>query len=72
MLLEEAISLCSSSEWSSSISHVFREANSYADILASMGHHGGFQWMLLEEMLTQLSLALVADARGVSSVRIVH
>lgn len=63
-LLEEAVVPCSSNIWSCSITHVFREANSCADILAWLGHLGGFMCTFFEEIPTQLSLALAVDARG--------
>lgn len=47
-LLDEALELMSSASWSCSISHVLREANSCADVLAGMGHSGSFQWTLLD------------------------
>lgn len=49
--------------FSNMTNHIFREANQCADILAGMGHFGGFQWTILYHTLFQLSLALQADAR---------
>lgn len=54
------------------ISHIYREANCCVDILADMGHLGGFQWTILQHAPFQLSLALDVDARGVALARIVH
>lgn len=70
-LLDEAVSLLFSLAWGCSITHVFREANSWADILVGLGHGGGFQWLLLEEAPLQLRFALASDAKGVSFVRMV-
>lgn len=69
-LLEEACDLMYAADRSCSITHVFREANFCADILAGMGHGGSFPWTLLEERPHQLRLALATDARSVPFVRL--
>lgn len=47
-LLAEALGLMEAQDWHCSISHIFREANFCADKLAELGHHGRFQWTVLE------------------------
>lgn len=71
-LLNEALGLMEAHDWTCSISHIFQEANFYADKLAELGHHGGFQWTVLENPSASLSLALATDLRGVTSLRLVH
>lgn len=41
------------------------------DLLADMGHLGGFQWTVLDNAPPQLSLALEADSRGCSRLELV-
>lgn len=52
--------------------HVFREANCCADAIASMDHQGSFQWTILDISLACLGLALAADMRGFTSVRVIR
>lgn len=69
LLLEEAVDLVYHSDWECAVSHVFREANSCADVLAGLGYGGNFIWTVLGEGPSQLRLALAGDARGVSFIR---
>lgn len=71
-LLEEALDLVDDARWVCSIHHIYREANYCADILASLGHAGNFTWTLLDAAPPQLSLALAANARSVSTIRVVR
>lgn len=61
--------LLQASDWSCSVQHVFREANACADMLADLGHHGGFHWTVLDTTPSHIRLALEADARGCVSSR---
>lgn len=71
-LLAEALGFMEVQDWHCSISHIFREVNFCVDKLAELGHLGSFQWTVLEIPPASLSLALAADLRGVSSLRLVH
>lgn len=71
-LLAEVVRLVEACDWNCSVSHIFREANFCADMLAELGHQGGFQWTLLDYKSTSLGLLLDADIRGFTSVRLVH
>lgn len=70
-VLEEALASIHSSNWSCSIKHIFWEANSCADMLANLGHGGGFQWTVLDTAPPHLTLVLEIDARGFSWDRLV-
>lgn len=71
-VLEEALALIHDQQWNCSVHHIFREANQCADILAGLGHHGGFQVSILERAPNEINLALMADARGCFFVRLVR
>lgn len=71
-VLDEALSLIQQQDWNCSVRHIYREANSCADILANIGHSGSFQWTILQQAPAQINLALQADARGCYFVRIVQ
>lgn len=70
-LIHKAVSLVNSQSWSCTIRHVFREANSCADVLAGLGHSSGFQCTRVELPLPQLCPVLSDDRRGVCFPRLV-
>lgn len=63
--------LLDKTDWSTCVVHAFNKANCSADMLAGMGHFGGFHWTVLDVPPPQLLLALSDDARGASFPRIV-
>lgn len=70
--LDEALELLYAPDWFCTINHIYREANSCADILAGvLGHTGSFQWTMLDHAPSALNLALEADARGCGWFRLV-
>lgn len=71
-LLNEALALLSAAEWVCSVHHVYREANFCANLLARLGHTGGFQWTLFYVVPPPLSMALHADMFGVVTNRVVR
>lgn len=71
-LLDEALVLLVSSDWSCHIRHVYRKANRCADILAGMGHTSSFECLTLDAAPGSLSIALDADFRGVRLPRLVN
>lgn len=50
-LLDEAVTLLHSTDWLCTASHVYREANQCADILADLGHGGNLQLSSAESSL---------------------
>lgn len=54
------------------MSHIFREANRVADLLARQGHSAGsFDWVMLDLPPPSLGCILAEDARGVCLPRLV-
>jgi len=60
--LLELIQIYLVKEWDISIHHIFRERNSYADILAKLGAKHSESLVMMHQPLSCLSLALLADA----------
>jgi len=56
-------------DWTISLHHTFREGNACADVLAKLGATNVDPLIVLQEPPYSLSLALLADAYGVSFVR---
>ena len=67
--LLELIKIYLVKEWNISIHHIFREGNSCADILAKLGAKHSESLVMAHQPLSCLSLALLADATGVSFIR---
>lgn len=63
-LLQEILSL-QHADWSTSVSHIYREANRCADLLANLGHSASFEWVLFDRASPSLGLLLADDARVV-------
>jgi hypothetical protein len=71
-LLQEVISLLHRPGWRTSVSHVYREANRCADLLANLGHSSlDFNCNFLNVSPFALKLLLEDDVRGVSFPRFV-
>lgn len=70
-LLQEVLNLLHLPDWSTSVEHIFREANHCADLLAKKGHSSSFDGVIMEDSFALLDLYLLNDARGVSSPRVV-
>jgi ribonuclease HI len=58
-------------EWEVKISHVFREANRCADILANMGSVGSTELVLYDYPPSEVALIAFDDLRGVSLPRLI-
>lgn len=70
-LLLEVIELLNKSDWRTSVTHVFREANRCADFLANRCHSSSFTWTVFDRAMPSLALILREDALDVSIPRVV-
>lgn len=59
-------------DWNVCVSHIFREANKCADVLANLGCEVGSHLVIFERLPVQLAQVLLADVMGVSTPRLVH
>jgi ribonuclease HI len=72
-LLQEVITLLRHPGWSTSVCHVYREANRCADLLANLGHTSlDFNCNFIDVFSPTLKLLLEDDVRGVSFPRLIQ
>jgi ribonuclease HI len=72
-LLQEVITLLHHPGWSTSVCHVYREANRYADLLANLGHTSlDFNCNFIDVFSPTLKLLLEDDVRGVSFPQLIQ
>jgi ribonuclease HI len=72
-LLQEVITLLHHPGWSTSVCHVYREANRCADLLANLGHTSlDFNCNFIDVFSPTLKLLLEDDVRGVSFPRLIQ
>lgn len=68
-LLQEIIDLLDATDWSTSIVHVYREANQCAEHLTNKAHSGSFGMKIFHRASSMLALILREDALGFSIPR---
>jgi ribonuclease HI len=72
-LLQEVTTLLHHPGWSTSVCHVYREANRCADLLANLGHTSlDFNCNFIDVFSPTLKLLLEDDVRGVSFPRLIQ
>lgn len=70
-LLREVLSILRQRDRSTSLVHIYREANRNADFLANKGHFANFEWTLVNSVPPLLRIILAYDVKGSSLPRLI-